>query len=346
VYKRQEEILYHLWTIYRKLERYSEMEGLTLELHRRYPNSLFLFEILDQWKSVKSPSHVAWNVSTRAGISSTPYLDDQLTNRVQGEVRQQSGPHRFREHASLSLASKLDERLLHGFQANLGGEYAYKGFTSEADWGAGYEIPSTLVLNEGRQSILIDSNWNFSQGHFALGYSSTFQSGWNVGANASLFQLNKDWRVAGLSHTQSYFFDEFILMGYVDFQRHWIKSREDSSYSETGEYIGKIGLDGMYTFSASLTPYWTLGRHAFGFGPNYYLARSHFSGALSNGSPLANTDWVNTFSGTATYDFDLRRWLRFAVTGSCGYELDKASWNPGYTRKWVYSADAGVSFTF
>lgn len=343
---KDEEILYHLWTVNRKLERYSEMEGLTLELHRRYPNSLFLFEILDQWKSVKSPSHIAWNYSTRAGVSSTPYLDDQLSNRIQGEVRQQSGLHRFREHGSLSLASKWNEHLLHGFQANLGGEYAYKGFTSEADWGAGYQTPTNVILNDGGQSILVDSNWNFAQGHLAVGYSFTSRSGWNVGANASVFQLNKDWRVAGISHTQSYFFDNFILMGYLDFQKHWIKLREDSLFNSSRAYVAKEGLDGMYTFSASLTPYWSLGRHSFGLGPNYYLARSHYTGALPDESALSTTDWVHTISGSATYDYDLRSWVRLAFTGSFGSELDKSTGDSKYTQKWVYSADAGVSFSF
>jgi hypothetical protein len=338
---RDEEILYHLWTVYRKLDRYSEMEGLTLELHRRYPNSLFLFEILDQWKSVKSPSHVAWNYSARAGKSSTPYLDNQFSNRFQGEIRQQAGEQRFREHGSVSLSSKWNEHLLRSFQTNLGGAYAYKGFTAEADWGAGYETPAddpTLSTTNGGQAILADSNWNFAQGHLALGYSLTTARGWNLGGTASLFLLNKNWWVGGLSHTQSFFFNDFILLGYLDFQKHWITVPKDTIFTPN--------LDGMYTFTASLTPYWSLGRHSFGAGPGYYLARSHYSQSGPLGLVVTSIDWSQTLSGTATYDFELRRWIRFAISGSSGREWDKFSGDSKYRRSWVYSADASVSLSF
>jgi hypothetical protein len=348
---KDEEILYHLWTVYRKLERYPEMERLTLELHQRYPSSLFLMEILDQWKAVKSPSRIAWTWSTRAGFASNPYLDDQLTNRIQGETQQRRGKQQFRERASLSLASKWNEggwdrRLLHGFQANLGGEYEYKGFTAEADWGAGYEsraADSALLLDNGQRAIFADSNWNFEQAHIALGYSVTTQAGWNLGANASLFQLNKDWRVLGLSHSQSFLFSDFILMGYLEFQKHWI-SMPWSPIADpaTGEVLGSEGPDDMYTFTASLTPYLSLGRHSFGVGPNYYLSRSHTSGAFDS-LGFAITDWMHSIAATALYGYDLRSWCRLSMTGSFGADLKKSA---HYRRDWIYSADASVSFSF
>jgi hypothetical protein len=333
---KDEEILYHLWTVYRKLERYPEMERLTLELHQRYPSSLFLMEILDQWKGVKSPSLIAWNWSTRAGVASNRYLDNQLTNRIQGEAQQRQGKQRFRERASLSLASKWDEsgwnrRILHGFQANMGGEYAWRGLSAEADWGAGYESrsgDSALLIDGGRRAFLAGSEWNFAQIHFALGYSFTTQGGWNLGANASVFQLNRDWQVLGLSHSQSFLFSEFILMGYLEFQKHWI-SRE--------------GLDGMNTLTFSLTPYFALGRHSFGIGPNYYVSRTQTSREFAEAFDLSRTDWMHSIAGTAIYGYDFRKWCRLSFTGSYGADLKKSA---HYERDWIYSADASVAFSF
>lgn len=358
---KDEEILYHLWTVYSKLERYTEMERLTLELHRRYPNSYFLFEILDQWRSVKSPSLIAWNYSARAGISSTHYLTDQITNRMQGEIRQQSGAHRFREHASASLASKWnasdwDNRLIHGFQANLGGEYAYKGFTADADWGAGYATPTkdTLIRDGGAQPYLLaDSNWNFIQGHLGIGYSYTTPRGWNLGATASLFQLNKDWLVAGISHTQSLIFHDFLLLGYFDFQKHWIGTPPAAFYSTdtvtNTPVLTTLGLHDMYAFTASITPYITMERHAFGAGPNYYMSLSHYD-RTSKGTAITEKDLAHTLSGMATYDYEPRHWCRFSITGSYGVEFDKGFGATHYRRPrgqpWVYSVDAGASFSF
>jgi hypothetical protein len=346
---KDEEILYHLWMVYRKLDRYSEMERLTLELHRRYPNSLFLFEIIDQWKSVKAPSRIAWNYSARAGISSTHYLTDQLTDRVQAETRQQSGPHRFREHASVSLASKWNasdwnQRLVHGFQANLGGEYAYKGLTAEADWGAGYATPTkdSVVHGENGQPLMLaDSNWNFVQGHLGLGYSYTTAAGWSFGANAGALLLSKDWRVLDLSHTESFLFNDVLLIGYLDFQRHWIGAAPDS----LGAEAGTLGLDGLYTFTATATPYFTFGRHSLGAGPSYYFEASHYSGSYA-GARQSEKYREHTLSGMATYDFDLRRWCRFTLTGSYGVEMDKGFGAAKYSSKRVFSADIGASLSF
>jgi hypothetical protein len=349
---KDEEIIYHLWTVYRKLERYPEMERLTLELHQRYPSSLFLMEILDQWKSVKSPSLIAWNWSTRAGLSSNRYLDDQLTNRIKGEAQQKRGKQRFRERASLSLASQWNEsgwnrRILHGFQANVGGEYAYQGLSAEADWGAGYESragDSAVLVDDGRGAILADSNWNFSQVHLALGYSFTTSKGWNLGAEASVFQLNRDWRVLELSHSQSFLFSDFILMGYLEFQKHWISTPKSTLVDTvTNEVILREGLDGIYTFTFSLTPYLAMGRHSFGAGPNYYAALSQSSGAFADTLTFSQTDWTHSLAATAIYGYDLRNWCRLALTGSSGADLRERS---RYKPKWIYSVDASVAFSF
>jgi hypothetical protein len=343
---KDEEILYHLWTVYRKLDRYPEMERLTLELHQRYPGSLFLLEILDQWKGVKSPSRIAWNVSSKAGMASNPYLDHLAINRIQAESRQKAGPHQFRETGSMSLTSKWDERLLHSFQGNVGGEYEWKGFSAEANWGVGYESrradTSSLLLTSGAQSILVDSNWNFVQGRAAVGYSLTTGSGWNLGWNASFFLLSKDWRVASLSHSQSFLFPDFILIAYLDLQKHWIDNPDAGDILLAGTPL----LDGMHTLSFNLTPYFSFGRHSFGFGPTYYVSRWHYAGEALAGGTIDETGWQHSVSGTASYGYDWRHWCRLAFSGSYGYDFGNDAGTRHWTAKPVYAADGGISLSF
>lgn len=343
---KDEEILYHLWTVYRKLDRYPEMERLTLELHQRYPGSLFLLEILDQWKGVRSPSHIAWNYSSKAGVASNPYLDHLIANRIQAESRQKAGPHQFRETGSMSLTSKWDERLLHSFQGNLGGEYEWKGLSAEANWGVGYESrradTSSLLLTSGAQSILVDSNWNFVQGRAAVGYSLTTGSGWNLGWNASFFLLSKDWKVASLSHSQSFLFPDFILIAYLDLQKHWIHNPDEGDPLIVDVPL----LDGMHTLSFNLTPYFSVGRHSFGFGPTYYVSRWHYGGEKLTGGSIDETGWQHSVSGTASYGYDWRHWCRLALSGSYGYDFGNEAGTRHWTGKPVYAADAGISLSF
>lgn len=340
---KDEEIIYHLWTVYRKLDRYPEMERLTLELHQRYPSSLFLLEILDQWKAVKSPARVAWSYSLKGGWARNPYLDHLLSNRVRGEMRQKRGAHQFRETGSMSVTSKWDERALQGFQANLGGEYEYKGFSAEANWGAGYESRGSLLVGTGTQSLLVDSNWNFAQGRMALGYSVTTDAGWNIGLNASLFMLSEDWKAAGLSHSQSFLFSDFILIGYVDAQRHWIDMGDlDASLSGFKREL----IDGMYTCTFNLTPYFSFGRHSLGVGPTWYLARLHYTGLDEKSQPIDNSGWQHSVSATASYGFDWRHWCRLAFSAAYGYDFDNGTESANYVVKDVYAVDAGVSFSF
>lgn len=345
---KDEEILYHLWTVYRKLDRHQEMERLTVELHQRYPGSLFLLEILDQWKSLRSSSPLTWGFSSKAAWARSPYLDHILSNRVRAETNQKRGLHQFRETGSMSLKTAWDERLLQGFQGNLGGEYGYKGFSAEAHWGIGYEARRTdttaIVVTSGAQSVLVDSNWNFAQGRFALGYSFTTSSGWNLGLNASLFQLSKDWTVAGLSHSQSYLFSDFILIGYVDVQNHWIDFATDTvAFSDaSGSHKVLRGLDGMQSFSFNLTPYFSLGRHSLGIGPTYYFSRWHYSGAADS-ARIDDSEIQQSASATASYSFDLRHWFRLALSASYGFDFDQIH---DYRPEDVYSVEAGFSLSY
>lgn len=341
---KDEEIIYHLWTIYRKLDRYAEMERLTLELHQRYPGSLFLLEILDQWKAARPASHVSWGYSSKAAWARSPYLDHILTNRVRAETNQKRGAHQFRETGSMSLKTKWDEKLLQSFQANLGGVWEYKGFSGEANWGVGYDANnSSVIITSGAQSILVDSNWNFAQGRIALGYSLTTKAGWSLGWNASLFQLSNDWRAVSVSHSQSHLFSDFILIGYIDLQNHWIRL--------PGRYAGIKGeLDGMQSFSFNLTPYFTFGRHSLGIGPTYYVSRWHYGG-LSTILPrdpveVDDSEWQHSLTGTASYGFDLRHWCRLALGVSFGYDYEEVVGTSGYRFKNVYGVDGGFSLSF
>ncbi|HKP96288.1 MAG TPA: hypothetical protein VJ385_11060 [Fibrobacteria bacterium] len=342
-----EEILYHLWTVYQKLDRYQEMERLTLELHQRYPSSLFLLEILDQWKSVKSTTRVwSWGYSSKAAWAGTrtPYLDKVLTNRLSGETGQKWGVHQLRETGSMSLKSKWDERPLQGFQANLGAEYEHGGFSAEANWGIGYESrkdSASVFISNGTQSLLVDSNWNFQQGRVAAGYSFTTHSGWNLGWNASLFQLSPDWRAGGISHSQSLLFSDFILIGYVDLQKHWIREARDP----TGYPFGYGDLDGMMIFSFSLTPYFSSGKHSLGIGPTYYAARLHYGGSDSLYS-IDDSNWQHSLTGTASYGYDLRPWCRLDLSASFGYDFDNSVQTTAYTRKVIYRLDTGFSLSY
>ena len=342
---KDEEILYHLWSVYQKLDRYQEMERLTLELHQRYPGSLFLLEILDQWKSVKSPSPVTWGFSSKAAWARSPYLDHVLSNRIRAETNQKRGPHKFRETASTTLKTKWDENLLQGFQANLGSEYEYKGFSAEVNWGFGYESrrpdSSAFVVTSGAQSILVDSNWNYAQGRVAAGYSYTTDAGWNLGVNASLFQLSKDWRVAGISHSQSFLFSDFILIGYVDVQNHWI---DFAAPRDT--LLFYPDLEGMQSLSLNLTPYFSLGRHSLGVGPTYYFSRWMYTEEDLAGDSHGFSEYQQSVSGTASYGFDFRHWCRLSLSGSYGYDFDKPRGEAKFTSKDVYSVDAGFSLTF
>ncbi|MEO7424380.1 MAG: hypothetical protein ABI036_04285 [Fibrobacteria bacterium] len=341
---RDEEILYHLWTVYRKLDKYQEMERLTVELHQRYPSSLFLLEILDQWKSVHASTHPwSWGYSSKAAWAGvrTPYLNHIITNRLTGETGQKWGLNQLRESGSMSLKSKWDQRFLQGFQANLGLEFQRRGFSAEADWGAGFESrqeAAAVIFSNGAGSLLADSNWNFQQGRVAAGYSHTAPSGWNLSGNASLYQFSPDWRVLGLSHSQTFMFTDFMLMGYLDLQKHWIEP--DTALQAAGYQ----DLDGMLTFSFSLTPYFYLGKHSLGTGATYYLAKMHSSGG-AGAEKVEGNEWQHSLSGTASYGYDLRSWCRLAFSLSYGYDFNKT---PGtaFTKKPVYGMDAGFSLSY
>src|SRR5690606_21445744 len=262
------------------------------------------------------------------------------TNRIRGETGQKRGRHRFRESASLSLKSQWDQRLLQGFQANLGGEYSYGNFSLEGNWGLSYESlradSPTALIADGERSFLLDSNWSFSQGRMVFGYSRTTASGWNQGWSGSFHRISSDWRAAGLSHTQSFLFPDLILIGFIDFQKHWIDMAAADSLAAAlfGELVG------MHTFSANVSPYFTRGRHSLGTGPTYYAARLRYEGAAGD------SEWQHGLAGAASYGFDVRAWWRLLLNFSYGVEWNNSLENHRYRSRKVYGADLGFSIYF
>ena len=339
---KDEEILYHLWNVNKKLDRYQEMERATLELHQRYPNSFFLMEILDQWKSVKHPSQTwTFGYNSKATLASNRYLDKVLSNRLRAATGQTRGNHRFRETGSLTVKAKLDDRTIQGFQGDLGGEYEYLGLTAEADYGAGYESRSAsdplVLVSNGALSRLADSNWNWLQGRIALGYAYTTKGGWNLSWQVNAMQLSKDWQVLGISHSQSLLFPSWVLLGYVDYQIHWLHltlAPGDSTF-------GDVALDGMRTFVTNLTPFFSWERNSLGIGATYYLSRTHYGGG-----GLDEVEWDHSYTTTASYSFDLLASLKINLTASYGWEFNKSISASSYSRKTVYGADAGFSLSF
>jgi hypothetical protein len=329
---RDEEILFHLWNVNRKLDRNQEMERATLELHQRYPNSFFLMEILDQWKSVDHPTRY-WTMdyNSKVTTASSPYLDNMFSNRFRVSSSHKIGAHRFRETGSLSTKTKLGtSQALQSFQGNIGGEYEFHGLTLEANYGASYENPNdsipVLLLHSGLESHIADSNWNLYQGNIGMGYSYQTKSGWNLNWKASMLQLSKDWKVIGLSHSESFLFPSWILLGYIDYQTHWFHVDGDSI------------LGGMNTFMVNLTPLVSWDRHSVSIGPTYYVSLTNYGrGGLYED---------HSITASMSYAYDLLTWMKINLNASYGREFLKGDADPKYLSEKVYSLDAGLSFSF
>jgi hypothetical protein len=339
---KDEEILFHLWNVNKKLDRSQEMERTTLELHQRFPNSFFLMEILDNWKGAKYPAQ-AWNLryTSKISMSSNDYLDQVFSNRLRAATGQKYGKHRFRESGSLTLKVKVDEKTLQGVQGDIGGEYEYQGLTAEVDYGAGFESrnatdPLVLVRN-GFESRLADSNWNWLQGRLTLGYAHATKGGWSLGWKANALQLAKDWRVLGISHSQSLLFPSWILLGYVDYQVHWLRI----PVIQGNPALGTTYLNGMQTFLANLTPFLVWEKQSLGLGSTYYLSRNHYSGAGRNDFLLNHS-----FSATSAYSYDILAWMKINLNASYGWELDQKLQNAGYSRRAIYGVDGGFALSF
>jgi len=339
---KDEEILYHIWNVNKKLNRYQEMERATLELHRRYPNSFFLMEILEQWKSVKQPSN-EWffGYTSKMAFASNAYLDQVISNRINTSTGQKNGNHHFRETASLTVNAKLNQtHNLQGFQGDLGGEYEYNGFTAELNYGAGYDArnnadPLVFVKNGN----LIDSNWNWEQGRMALGYSYTTKSGWNLGLTGSALQIAKDWQMLGLTHSQSFLFPNWILLGYVDLQMHFI-NKPPAVEESTVHYQ----LHGLNTFMASLTPYFSWEKISLATGLTYYYSRSTYRKLDANYQFVMDEgEDDHSLTASVSNTYDLRNWFKINLGASYGQEyIVGSSDNPHH----VYSIDAGFSLSY
>ncbi len=347
---KDEEILFYLWNVNKKLDRFQEMERATHELHRRYPNSFFLLEILDEWKTVKHPTQ-GWNYgySSRFSTSSNNYLKNVFTNRLRASTGQRHGPHSLRETGSLTIKNKIDTHVFQGFQLDLGSDYQYKGISAELDYGAGYDARNSsdplVWIHGGTVGKLVDSNWNWQQGRASIGYSYTTKGGWNLGANLNAFQLSKDWLGLGINHTEVLLFPTWMIIGSIDYQKNWIHlllNPNDTTLFKT------VALDGMQTLMLNLTPFISVDRHSFGLGATYYLANSHY------GAPNGiwdETDIDHSITSTASYTFELRNWIKFNFSASAGLEFNPyKKQDPlklfGVKPGALYGAEAGLSVAF
>ncbi len=339
---KDEEILFHLWNVNKKLDRSQEMERATLELHQRFPNSFFLMEILDHWKPTKFPAQ-SWNFgfTSKISMSSNDYFDQVFANRLRAATGQSHGKHRFRESGSLTLKAKLDDKTLQGVQADVGGEYEYQGLTAEADYGAGFEGGSAkdplLLVRNGFESRLADSNWNWLQGRLALGYSHSTKAGWNLGWKVNALQLAKDWRVLGIGHSQSIIFPSWILLSYIDYQVHWLHIPVTQGASSSGT----ANLDGLHTFLANLTPFLIWEKQSLGIGGTYYLSRNHYTGGVSR-DILSN----HSFTITSAYSYDIFTRMKINLNASYGRELNQKFSAPGYAHQTLYGIDVGFAYSY
>ncbi len=354
---KDEEILYHLWNVNKKLQRYQDMERATLELHQRYPNSFFLMEILDQWKTVKPPSqawsfgytskYASYTTEYASGPKST-YLENIFTNSLRASTGQTYGQHRFQETGTVTMKAKMDEKTLQGLQGDIGGEYDYKGFSAQVDYGGGYQSHSTsdplLLLSNGLETRLVDSNWNFRQGRLTLGYSTDSKNGWSQGWNLNLLELSKDWSMASVSHIESIFLLSGILLLNLEAQKHWVKAvYSDSSVLTTPTSTPTMTWDGMNAFTAGVMPLYYWKKQSLLFGATYYFSQSHFSA----GNGTNDQEYEQSLTGSASYSYDFFSWLRINFDASYGFDYSQ-SFQTGYPSKpdRVYGMDAGFSLSF
>ncbi len=334
---KDEEILFHLWNVNLKHDRFQEMERATFELHRRYPNSSFLMEILDKWKTVKVPSK-SWNFgyTSKFTTASRIYFDNIFSNRLRAANSQKAGSHSFRELGSLTVDMDVKTKKLKAFQTDLGMNYEHLGFSLDANYGAGFNPPAanTALISTGFgvDNILTDTNWNWYQGHVGMGYDFTTKGGWSLGAKVDAIQLSKSWREVGISHTESYLFKNWFLFGYLDYQIHFVKLNLGKNLTDSTQ---EDYFDGMRSFTANLTPFFSWPHQTLGVGATYSFLTTHTGG----GSDITSID--HTYTGTLSYSYDILKNLKTNVGASYGFETkDKA---PG---DWIYSADLGLTYSF
>ncbi len=335
---KDEEILFHLWNVNRKLDRFQEMEHATFELHRRYPNSSFLMEILDRWKTVKAPWK-SWNFgfTSKFTKASRIYFDNIFSNRIRAANTQKVGTHSFRELGSLTVDVDAWSRKLKGFQGDLGVNYEHLGFSMDANYGAGFANTTLISSGFSVDNILSDSNWNWYQGHVGMGYDFTTKSGWSLGAKVDAIQLSKSWREVGISHTESYLFKNWFLFGYLDYQFHFLKWDLGSHLDEaTGiPSIEHDYLDGMRSFTANITPFFSWPLQTLGIGGTYSFLTRHTGGVSDY------TAKEQSFTGTLSHSYDISKYLKTNAGAAYGFETnDKAPGN------WIYSANVGLTYSF
>lgn len=365
---RDEELLYHLWSARRRLGDRAGMADAGRELQARFPASPWLVRLLEEWQADRAerrPRPVGWKGSfeSRLARSRIAALDNDLSNRLKGEIRGSTGAHGWKGTAGLSLKGNVGAPAWEGAQLNLGGEWAWKEWSAEAEWGLGYDARNTkdtlLASGSASGSGLQYSGWNGRMAQAAVGWLRAGPGGGGFGARASLRLLSRDWWSAGLSLTPTWSFGAWSLTGLLDAQHHgmdWGVSQVEQ-VEGAGPVSIDYALDAMQTLLATVSPSLSLGSHELSAGLGWMTVRyrSLLTLTFDGASDLEReTAYEHSLSLSPAWRWRLSKRLGFNLGASLGYDFEERGatvptcreWLPGHCAEEAWSADAGFSVTF
>lgn len=363
-----EELLYHLWTASRRLDRRAEAAAAAREMYTRFPASPYLAMILEDYG--RSPGKAragkrAWKAAfeSRYARSRVGLLDNVQSSRLKGEVGQSAGGHGFREYGSLSLKSRYGQGLLDAVQGDFGVEWSWRGFGAEAEWALGWDARNTgdtlVAALAGSGAGARWSGWNASMAGAALSWMSAPGEGPMITLRADARLLSSAWKTAGASLSPSWHAGDFSLTGLLGVQQHWMGwAFSESSTLDDGEVVDlTYSLEGMRTVQSSLTPAWRLGNHDLSLGLAWFSARTAHAfrvGLAGTVDEEKGSSWEHGVALSPAWRFTYRKRLRFDFGFSAGYDFDEKTSAtaacgealPGYCADESYGADAGFSLTF
>lgn len=364
-----EELLYHLWTALRRLDRRKEMVAAAKELYARYPASPYLALVLEDWRGDRPPRAAAarpWKASfeSRFARSKVGALDNVQSNRLRAEAGQALGAHGFRESVSASLKSRPGSRLMDAFQADLGAEWIWRGFSLEAGWGVGYDARSSgdtlLEVLSGSGSGARWSGWNGRLASLAAAWTGAPGEGTSLAARVDARLHSRNWWSAGASLAPAWFSGDWSAAVLLDWREHAMRWEfAQTEVLEGGEPVELAYLvDAMRAVQASVTPAWRSGAQQLSLGLVYGMARAgsrfriSFDGAVDEERDI---DWEHSIVLSPGWRYAWRKRLRFDAGMSFGYDFGEkpaaatpacAGWLPGYCADETWSADAGLSIAF
>ena len=346
------------------------MRAAARELLARFPDSPYLESILEAGRDIgRPPSPRVWKASFESRLvrSRLASLDQDLTNRLKGEIGQAGGGHAFREFAALSLKGNLGRRDLEGFQAGLGAEWRSGGFSLGADWVSAMTPvtpkipyrPFSPDRDPARDTPAGTAAWPAwtPAGREAFPAARTCRCGRGCGCSRGTGgRREPPSRPRGAPAWGS---GAWTLTALLDAQYHAMRWSVRSV--DTLEGIGPFALtyatEGMQTLLASVAPAWATGGHEIGIDLGYLLTR--YAGKLIlDFSGLAESErdysWEHALALSPAWRWRLSRDLRFRLSASFGYDFEERGaavptcreWLPGYCAEESYGADAGFSLSF